>query len=135
MPDGGTGDYASRTEVAELRRQLRELRAIVAQLVRRRADPDSRLPDLLRMVYAFSRDRPWSASELLADARRAAPDLWILLDQITGQNGSAPIKLGLWLARHGGSKPTDCVSKRRAARTKCVCIASLRSGSQLPELP
>ena len=102
MPDGGTGDYASRTEVAELRRQLRELRAIVAQLVRRRADPDSRLPDLLRMVYAFSRDRPWSASELLADARRAAPDLWILLDQITGQNGSAPIKLGLWLAKHEG---------------------------------
>ena len=103
MIDAGAGDFATRYEVAALRRELRELKLYVGQLALRRS-VDAHLGDVLAKVYVFARSTAWSASEILEDARRSDRALWAALDAIVGPRGDAAIRLGCWLARHAGAE-------------------------------
>ena len=103
MTDAGT-DYATRYEVAALRRELRELKLFVGQLALRRSNPDARLGDVLAKVYVFAHESTWTAGELLHDARRSDRVLWGHLDALVGSRGDPAIRLGLWLQRHDGAE-------------------------------
>jgi len=102
MIDAGA-DYATRYEVAALRRELRELKLFVGQLALRRS-VDARLGDVLQQIHAFARETAWTAGELLHDARRSDRVLWGHLDALVGSRGDPVIRLGLWLQRHDGAE-------------------------------
>ena len=98
---------ADRRDEAELQalrwrveRLERELQAVVDQLARQRRTRDSRLPGVLAMIHRFALAKPWSAAELLDDARHADRDLWGALDSLVGDRGDPAVRLGLWLHRH-----------------------------------
>ena len=112
-------DYASRSEVAALRRRVVALESVVAHFFRRpeKSNPDGRLGAILRMVFAFMLEKPWTAGELIEDARRGAPDLWIALDQITGSRGDPAVRLGRWLQRHDGAEADGLTLQR--VRQEC----------------
>ena len=62
MTDAGT-DYATRYEVAALRRELRELKLYVGQLALRRS-VDARLGVLLSAIFAAVGDSVWTAADV-----------------------------------------------------------------------
>ena len=62
MTDAGT-DYATRYEVAALRRELRELKLYVGQLALRRS-VDARLGVLTSEIFAAVGDSVWTAADV-----------------------------------------------------------------------
>ncbi len=83
---------------AILRRVLREELALA--LPRCHPAHDRRLQPFLVAVWAFSGAAPWSAGEILSDARRAGRRaLLAAVDEITGDDGDPAIRLGRWLQR------------------------------------
>lgn len=103
-PHAPEGDYATRGELVQLRREVAALRAVVAQLSRPRGAVDGRLGEVLRLIHAFAGASAWTAGELVADTRRGAPDLWLLLDELTGSRGDPAIRLGRWLEHQDGAE-------------------------------
>jgi hypothetical protein len=117
-------------EVVALRREVRELRAIVGHLVRQRAS-DDRLGPLLAAIYAFAGPAPWTARELLADAARADKPLWLALAAIVGR-ADPGICLGRWLERHDGAAAGGYRLERlRREANAWLYVVRLESGESL----
>jgi len=96
----GDDKFATRSEVAALRLELRQLCAIVSRLAHR-GPADGRLGPLLAQIHAFAHETQWTVRELLQDSMRADLPLWNLLDAIVGP-GNQAISLGRWLEKHAG---------------------------------
>ena len=100
--------------------ELRALRRDVALLTRLTAartgvDPE-RAAALLPAIYAFARSSPWTAAELMDDARRAGRrDLLTALDAVVGERGDGAKRFGRWLEKHAGLE-TDCLRLARVKR-------------------
>lgn len=114
-------DYARRHEVAALRRQVAAAVARLARLERAVAElaphgrDHARVAAFVLAVHAFAAEAPWSAAELLHDARRSGrPDLLAALDPLVHARQEPAKSLGRWLERHDGA----CVDGLRLARIK-----------------
>jgi hypothetical protein len=95
------GDYATRSEVAVLRRRVVALERAVGQ-IRQRRPADGRLGAILAAIKAFASSSAWTCGELVVDARRAAPELWMLLDAVSGGRGDLAVRLGIFFKRQEG---------------------------------
>jgi len=126
MPDDCMADPTT-ARLRALEAAVEGLRVTVARLQARQAGRhDPRLGALLTAVYAFSGASPWTAGELILDARRAQRrDLLVALDAIV-RDADGPRTLGRFCRRHDGA----VVAGLRLERVKRLWIVSEAENDQ-----
>ena len=117
--------------LADVLAELRELRAEIVKLSRRRdrGDDDPRMGAFLAAVFGFSRAEPWTVAQILIEAQRARDrEVLAVVDEITGDAADRCISLGRWCALHAGATAGGLMLHQIERNREGVWIYSVSRG-------